>query len=237
MGESGQGVWRRTRWRHTEGMKGRQAYGACGAWGRVQRIVGVGPAPHVMHGPCTAHATHSIRYIMPLIACPSTAPYCDPSILRFLPHCVCRLTARPPSTPQALSHHLMGAGRLDQLRRLLMNPGWLEAKLHAYGIGAVVRDFRRWADSRGIHTWGNVGGGRMARTVLGRWCGTSGGGRTAGAYIPGATWVAEQWHVRYWGDGARLQEVGAGRQGQRGYKHLDGTSSGRKGVARSKPND
>ncbi|GFR44231.1 hypothetical protein Agub_g5422 [Astrephomene gubernaculifera] len=45
---------------------------------------------------------------------------------------------------QALSHHLVGAGRLDSLRQLLMNPGWLEAKLHAYGVGAVVRDFRRY---------------------------------------------------------------------------------------------
>lgn len=43
----------------------------------------------------------------------------------------------------------MGAGRLDQLRRLVMNPGWLEAKLHAYGIGAVVRDFRRWVGKGG----------------------------------------------------------------------------------------
>lgn len=50
---------------------------------------------------------------------------------------------------QALSHHLMGAGRLDQLRRLVMNPGWLEAKLHAYGIGAVVRDFRRYLQEAG----------------------------------------------------------------------------------------
>ncbi|KAG2433079.1 hypothetical protein HYH02_012783 [Chlamydomonas schloesseri] len=45
---------------------------------------------------------------------------------------------------QALSHHLVGSGRLEALRRLLMNPGWLEAKLHAYGVGAVVRDFRRY---------------------------------------------------------------------------------------------
>ncbi|KAG2488814.1 hypothetical protein HYH03_012613 [Edaphochlamys debaryana] len=45
---------------------------------------------------------------------------------------------------QALSHHLVGCGRLDALRRLLMNPVWLEAKLHAYGVGAVVRDFRRY---------------------------------------------------------------------------------------------
>ncbi|GIM13509.1 hypothetical protein Vretimale_16605 [Volvox reticuliferus] len=45
---------------------------------------------------------------------------------------------------QALSHHLIGSGQLDSLRRLLMNPGWLEAKLHAYGVGAVVRDFRRF---------------------------------------------------------------------------------------------
>ncbi|KXZ46882.1 hypothetical protein GPECTOR_39g376 [Gonium pectorale] len=45
---------------------------------------------------------------------------------------------------QALSHHLVGAGRLADLKSLLMNPGWLEAKLHAYGVGAVVRDFRRF---------------------------------------------------------------------------------------------
>jgi hypothetical protein len=50
--------------------------------------------------------------------------------------------APPPA--QALSHHLVGVGRLPRLRQLLMNPSWLEAKLHAYGVGAVVRDFRRY---------------------------------------------------------------------------------------------
>ncbi|KAG2423398.1 hypothetical protein HXX76_015363 [Chlamydomonas incerta] len=45
---------------------------------------------------------------------------------------------------QALSHHLLGAGRLAQLRALLMSPRWLETKLYSYGAGATVQDFRRY---------------------------------------------------------------------------------------------
>ncbi|KAG2434515.1 hypothetical protein HYH02_012182 [Chlamydomonas schloesseri] len=45
---------------------------------------------------------------------------------------------------QALSHHLLGAGRLAHLRALLMSPRWLEAKLYSYGAGATVQDFRRY---------------------------------------------------------------------------------------------
>lgn len=54
------------------------------------------------------------------------------------------IAALPASAPlaQALSHHLVGCGQLEGLQRLLMDPGWLEAKLHAYGTGAVVADFR-----------------------------------------------------------------------------------------------
>ena len=44
---------------------------------------------------------------------------------------------------QAIGHHLSFAGRLPQLKPLLMSPEWLESKLHAYGRVAVVADFRR----------------------------------------------------------------------------------------------
>ena len=44
---------------------------------------------------------------------------------------------------QAIGHHLSFAGRLQQLKALLMSPDWLEQKLHAYGRVAVVADFRR----------------------------------------------------------------------------------------------
>lgn len=43
-----------------------------------------------------------------------------------------------------ITHHCLGAGRADQLRALLTDPLWLEGKLHACGIGAIVFDFRRW---------------------------------------------------------------------------------------------
>ncbi|KAG2499245.1 hypothetical protein HYH03_002824 [Edaphochlamys debaryana] len=55
---------------------------------------------------------------------------------------------------QALSHHLVGTGRATELRELLSDPAWLEAKLHAYGAGAVVRDFRRYL------TWAEAAEGR-----------------------------------------------------------------------------
>ena len=44
---------------------------------------------------------------------------------------------------QTLGHHLACAKRLDELKDLLSNPDWLEAKLHGYGTINVVADFRR----------------------------------------------------------------------------------------------
>ena len=44
---------------------------------------------------------------------------------------------------QTLGHHLTWARRLDDLKQLLSNPDWLEAKLHGYGTINVVADFRR----------------------------------------------------------------------------------------------
>lgn len=45
---------------------------------------------------------------------------------------------------QTLGHHLTWAQRLDELKDLLCNPDWLEAKLHGYGTINVVADFRRY---------------------------------------------------------------------------------------------
>ena len=54
---------------------------------------------------------------------------------------------------QAIGHHLSFAGRLPQLKPLLMSPEWLEQKLHAYGRVAVVADFRRCSYAHAIcHT-------------------------------------------------------------------------------------
>lgn len=57
---------------------------------------------------------------------------------------------RNPNCPQndgyimlAIAHHLVGARRLGQLRDLLTSPAWLEVKLHLYGVGPVVDDFRK----------------------------------------------------------------------------------------------
>jgi hypothetical protein len=50
---------------------------------------------------------------------------------------------RPRARAQNAGHHLVGAGRLDELKALLASPGWLERKLHSYGTAAVVADFRR----------------------------------------------------------------------------------------------
>ena len=44
---------------------------------------------------------------------------------------------------QSLGHHLTWGHRLDDLKKLLSNPDWLEAKLHGYGTINVVADFRR----------------------------------------------------------------------------------------------
>ncbi len=45
---------------------------------------------------------------------------------------------------QNVGHHLVGAGRLQDLKQLLASPGWLERKLHSYGTASAVADFRRW---------------------------------------------------------------------------------------------
>lgn len=37
----------------------------------------------------------------------------------------------------------MGAGRLEALRGLLLDPGWLVEKLGAAGVAGVVADYRR----------------------------------------------------------------------------------------------
>lgn len=50
---------------------------------------------------------------------------------------------------QALGHHLTWARRLDDLKDLLSNPDWLEAKLHGYGTINVVADFRRCVPASG----------------------------------------------------------------------------------------
>ena len=42
-----------------------------------------------------------------------------------------------------VGHHLMGAGRHLAMRGLLLDPGWLAAKLAAAGPTGVVADFRR----------------------------------------------------------------------------------------------
>lgn len=44
---------------------------------------------------------------------------------------------------QNVGHHLVGAGRLEELKQLLASPGWLERKLHSYGTASAVADFRR----------------------------------------------------------------------------------------------
>eukprot|EP00775_Hariotina_reticulata_P003661 gene3661-3922_t len=41
-----------------------------------------------------------------------------------------------------VAHHLLGAGEVDKARALLLDPAWLEMKLHCYGVAAVVEDFR-----------------------------------------------------------------------------------------------
>ena len=48
---------------------------------------------------------------------------------------------------QNVGHHLVGAGRLEDLKQLLSSPGWLERKLHSYGTASAVADFRRLVPS------------------------------------------------------------------------------------------
>ena len=51
---------------------------------------------------------------------------------------------------QNVGHHLVGAGRLEDLKQLLASPGWLERKLHSYGTASAVADFRRWGAARPV---------------------------------------------------------------------------------------
>lgn len=49
-------------------------------------------------------------------------------------------------TPYAwswLSYHLVGAGRADELRRLLLDLAWIEAKLEASDLGSLLADYER----------------------------------------------------------------------------------------------
>ena len=48
---------------------------------------------------------------------------------------------------QNAGHHLVGAKRLWDLKKLISSPTWLETKLHSYGVASVVADFRRWVCS------------------------------------------------------------------------------------------
>lgn len=43
---------------------------------------------------------------------------------------------------QNAGHHIVHTEALDDLRRLLTRAAWLECKLHSYGVGSVVADFR-----------------------------------------------------------------------------------------------
>ena len=45
---------------------------------------------------------------------------------------------------QNAGHHLVGAKRIWDLKKLISSPTWLETKLHSYGVASVVADFRRW---------------------------------------------------------------------------------------------
>jgi len=45
---------------------------------------------------------------------------------------------------QNMAHHLLGAARWMDLRELLTEPTWIEKKLHAYGVAAIVQDFRKY---------------------------------------------------------------------------------------------
>eukprot|EP00891_Asterochloris_glomerata_P002441 jgi/Astpho2/2441/Aster-05689 len=45
---------------------------------------------------------------------------------------------------QNAGHHLVGAKRLWDLKKLISSPTWLETKLHSYGVASVVADFRRF---------------------------------------------------------------------------------------------
>ena len=44
-----------------------------------------------------------------------------------------------------VGHHLIGAGRMSELRQLLCSASWLQNKMNQYGAASVVTDFRRSA--------------------------------------------------------------------------------------------
>lgn len=46
---------------------------------------------------------------------------------------------------QAVGHHCVAAGEIGLLEQLLQQPTWLHEKLRAYGVAALVLDFRRSA--------------------------------------------------------------------------------------------
>jgi len=88
-------------------------------------IAPCGRAPRTLQGKCAE----------PRALCPLAA-----SAVSFYGHVA---DGRPRAAAQNAGHHLVGAGRLDELKALLASPGWLERKLHSYGTAAVVADFRR----------------------------------------------------------------------------------------------
>lgn len=49
---------------------------------------------------------------------------------------------------QNIVHHLICTDRLSDLAELLTEPSWIEAKLHAYGVAAIVQDFRRFLSKK-----------------------------------------------------------------------------------------
>eukprot|EP00208_Stichococcus_sp_RCC1054_P006330 CAMPEP_0206141976 /NCGR_PEP_ID=MMETSP1473-20131121/14954_1 /ASSEMBLY_ACC=CAM_ASM_001109 /TAXON_ID=1461547 /ORGANISM="Stichococcus sp, Strain RCC1054" /LENGTH=483 /DNA_ID=CAMNT_0053536755 /DNA_START=219 /DNA_END=1666 /DNA_ORIENTATION=+ len=50
---------------------------------------------------------------------------------------------------QAVGHHCVAAGEIGLLEQLLQQPTWLHEKLRAYGVAALVLDFRRYLSSPG----------------------------------------------------------------------------------------
>ena len=92
-----------------------------------------------------AAGQHSaLRQSAPLVAEQGAEPWAlcprAASTVSFYGHVA---DGRPRADAQNAGHHLVGAGRLDELKALLASSGWLERKLHSYGTAAVVADFRR----------------------------------------------------------------------------------------------
>lgn len=100
-----------------------------------------------------------------------------------------------------VSYHLIEAGQLPLLRHLLMDPAWLETKLHALGAAPIVTDFRRYLlhDNNPdikillqvIFVWGGWGGVWWVSVGWGGWVGWYGVGE----------WVVCGWG---WGWGSRF---------------------------------